>query len=67
MQAADTESKVAQSKIVSRNQHWVATYSKVRDKRKRPIRAYGNATDVMMPAYRRGSGLHLESIYPEGA
>ncbi len=39
MQAADTESKVARSKIVSRHQHQGATYSKVIDKRKRPIRA----------------------------
>ena len=39
MQAADTENKVAYSKIVSRHQHLGATYSKVMDKRKRPIRS----------------------------
>jgi integrase len=38
MKSADTESKGTQSKIVSRNQHRGATYSKVMDKRKRPIR-----------------------------
>jgi integrase len=38
MQPADTESTDIQSKIVSRHQHRGATYSKVMDKRKRPIR-----------------------------
>jgi len=38
MQAADTESTSTQSKIVSRHQHRGATYNKVVDKRKRPIR-----------------------------
>jgi integrase len=38
MQADDTESTVAQVQIVSHNQHRRATYSKVMDKRKRPIR-----------------------------
>ena len=38
MQAADTESTGAPDKIVSRHQHRGATYSKVVDKRKRPIR-----------------------------
>src|ERR1700733_2448109 len=38
MQAADTESTDTRSTIVSRHQHRGATYSKVMDKRKRPIR-----------------------------
>src|SRR5271155_3608991 len=38
MQAADTESTDTRSIIVSRHQHRGATYSKVMDKRKRPIR-----------------------------
>jgi len=38
MQAAETESTGAQNKIVSPRQHRHATYSKVTDKRKRPIR-----------------------------
>jgi integrase len=38
MQAAHTESTATRNKIVSRNQHRRATYSKVVDKRKRPIR-----------------------------
>jgi integrase len=38
MQADDTESTIAQTQIVSQIQHRRATYSKVMDKRKRPIR-----------------------------
>ena len=38
MQTDDTESTVAQAQIVSQNQHRRATYLKVTDKRKRPIR-----------------------------
>ncbi len=38
MQTADTESTVAKSKIVGPKQHRQATYRKVLDKRKRPIR-----------------------------
>ena len=38
MQPADTESTVTHRKIVSPKQHRRGTYSKVMDKRKRPIR-----------------------------
>jgi integrase len=38
MKSADTESKDAGRTVVSQNQHRRATYSKVMDKRKRPIR-----------------------------
>src|SRR5271169_2355794 len=38
MQAVDTGSHIAKRTIVSQNQHRRATYSKVMDKRKRPVR-----------------------------
>jgi integrase len=38
MQSADTGSHIAKRTVVSQNQHRRATYSKVMDKRKRPIR-----------------------------
>src|SRR5271154_6745793 len=38
MQAADTGSHIAKRTVVSQNQHRRATYSKVMDKRKRPVR-----------------------------
>ena len=38
MQSADTGSHIAKRTVVSPNQHRCAAYSKVMDKRKRPIR-----------------------------
>jgi integrase len=38
MQSADTGSHIAKRTVVSQNQHRRATYSKVMDKRKRPVR-----------------------------
>ena len=38
MQSADTGSHIANRTVVSPNQHRCAAYSKVMDKRKRPIR-----------------------------
>jgi len=52
MQSADTGSHIAKRTFVSPNQHRRAAYSKVVDKRKRPIRGLWEGELTQIKCYR---------------